>query len=68
MTQATLASFEKTHKAVDSLLDRDTHFFINEDGMWWVSGEYKFPLAAGLCEEALKEALEVWRMFGKVMK
>ena len=65
MTQAKLAAYENTHKAIDSLLDRDTHYFINSQGLWWVSGEMEMVIVADKVEEALKEALEVWRIFGR---
>lgn len=70
MTQSELAIMESRFKPVDSQLDHNTHFLIerNGKGMWWVSGEYKFPLAADICEEALKEALEIWRLYGKETK
>jgi hypothetical protein len=66
MTAAKLASYENgKYKAIDSHLDPDTHYFINSDGLWWVSGDMEMVLRADIAEEALKEALEVWRLFGK---
>lgn len=65
MTQGKLAAFELTHKAVDSQLDKDTHYFVNRRGFWWISGDQELTLRADIAEAALLEALEVCRMYLK---